>query len=218
MRLISFFKQITEFHQLSADDQVYLVKQNLIAISFFHSMFLYDAKRDIYHESETTDPVYSGDDWNKTLNERFHLELRQIRNDFFDLLQSNDAVIKLVFLVLIFTDRLASNQSSTNSKINTNTSLRFNGQAVYAELLYKYFLHQYGATKAPVLFAQCVSKLMKLQQLVDEVRSNILEFIDMSQLSPLMESLLLWIETNASSYLLGPVSQASNTFKKFSVH
>ena len=154
-------------------------------------MFLYDAKNNTYHESETTDPVYSGEDWNNTLNERFHLELHQIRNDLFDLLQSNDALIKLVFLILIFTDRLALNPSSNHSKINLNTSVRFNAQAVYAELLYKYFLHQYGATKAPILFAQCVSKLMKLQQLIDGIRSHILEYVDMAQLSPLMESLLL---------------------------
>lgn len=191
MRLISFFKQINEFQQMSADDQVYLVKSNLIMICFFHSMFLYDGKTNTYHESDTTDPIYSGDDWNKTLNEQFHIELHRLRNEFFDLFQSNDAVIKLVFLILIFTDRLTWNQSLNNGKINTNTSVRFNAQAVYAELVYKYFLHQYGAPKAPMLFAQCISKLMKLQQLIDEVRSNILECVDLSQLSPLMESLLL---------------------------
>ena len=191
MRLISFFKQIGEFQQLSSDDQVYLVKLNLILISFFHSIFLYDTKKNYYHETDTTDPIYTVEEWNKTLNENFHFELQRIRNDFFDLLQSNEALIKLVFLILIFTDRVGSSQLSNNSKINTNTSVRFNAQAVYAELLYKYFLHQYGSTKAPMLFVQCVSNLMKLQKMVDEIREKIFQYVDISQLSPLMESLLL---------------------------
>ena len=192
MRLITFLKHIAEFQQLTEDDRVYLVKLNLIVLSFFHSIFLYDPVRSTYHERNTTDPVYSGEDWVKSFNGQFHADIRQLRSDFLDLFPSSDIMIKLSFLIFIFSNRVSLNEANQYSTIKAQSSSIFNAQNVFGDLLYKYCLNQHGVTAAPIMFTRYVSKVMKLQQLIDEVRFTIRNYVDIRQLSPLMENLLLW--------------------------
>ena len=118
MRLITYIKQINEFQQLNSDDQIYLVKLNLLTISFFHSIFIYDPRTDSYHEPNTNDPIFSGKDWIKTLNKQFHLEMKQLRNDLIDIFQSDDIIIKLMFLILVFSNQMSS-KSICSMFINT---------------------------------------------------------------------------------------------------
>ncbi|CAF3616944.1 unnamed protein product, partial [Rotaria sp. Silwood2] len=53
MRLITYIKQLNEFQQLDKEDQVYVVKLNLLTICFLHSIFIYDPRTDCYHEQDT---------------------------------------------------------------------------------------------------------------------------------------------------------------------
>lgn len=191
MRLITYIKQINEFQQLDKDDQVYLVKLNLLTICFLHSLFIYDPRTDSYHEQDTIDPLFPGKDWNKTLNRQFHLELKQIRNDLIDIFQSDDIIIKLFYLVLLFSNYTSLNQSSEFVFTYTNSLNIFKGQNVFTDLLYRYCLHQYRFNQAPVLFLRYINKLMKIQRLVDEIKFTINNYIDVAGVSPLMQSLLL---------------------------
>ncbi|CAF4402166.1 unnamed protein product, partial [Adineta steineri] len=50
MRLISYIKQLNEFQQLKQEDQVYLIKLNLLPLCFFHLIFIYDPRTDLYYE------------------------------------------------------------------------------------------------------------------------------------------------------------------------
>jgi hypothetical protein len=190
MRLISFLKQITEFQQLTDDDQVYMIKLNLIVLSFFHWMFLHDPAKNTYHEQDTTDPVYSGEDWMRTFNEQFHSDIQQLRKDFLDIFPSNDIMMQLSFLVLIFSNRVSLNEANQQSTAKAQSLSIFNAQNVFGDLLYKYCLSQVGTSGAPVTFARYVSKVMKFQQLIDEIRFSIRDYVDITQLSPLMESLV----------------------------
>ena len=203
MRLIAFLKQITEFEQLNADDQVYLIKLNLIVLSFFHSMFLYDPTTNTYHEQDSTDPFYSAEDWTRTFNEQFHADIQRLRDDFLRLFPSSDIMIKLSFLILIFSNRLSLNEGSQCSTINTHSLGIFRAQNVFTDLLYKYCIDQHGSVAAPVMFTRYVSKLMKLQQLIDGIRVTISDYVDITQFSPLMESLLLWLmKSSITQFLL----------------
>ncbi|CAF4085016.1 unnamed protein product, partial [Adineta steineri] len=92
MRLISYIKQLNEFQQLKPEDQVYLIKLNLLTLCFFHSIFIYDPRTDLYYEPNTKDPYFSGKDWNKTLNKQFHIEMKQLRNDIIDIFQLDDII------------------------------------------------------------------------------------------------------------------------------
>ncbi|CAF4300115.1 unnamed protein product, partial [Rotaria magnacalcarata] len=191
MRLISYLKQTNEFQQLDADDQVYLVKLNLLTICFLHSIFIYDPSTDSYHERDTIDPSFSSTDWNRLLNAQFHIEMKQIRNDIIDTFQSDDIVIKLFYLVLLFSNQMSLNQSSKCLLTNNNSLSIFKGQNVFTDLVYRYCLHQYGSEQAPILFLRYVNKLMKIQKLVDEIKHAINNSIDITDLSLLMQSLLV---------------------------
>jgi hypothetical protein len=192
MRLITFIKQMNEFRQLPQDDQIHLVKLNLLTICFYRSIFLYDPTTNAYHEENTTDPFYPARDWTtNTLDRQFHAAMKQLRNDLIDIFQWDDTIIKLVFLILLFSNQVSLNDSVRCASTHINSSAIFHVQNVFTDLVFKYCVHQYGLAKASTLFARYVSKLMKLQHLVDEMRHHIHDYIDPSQLSPLMESLLL---------------------------
>ncbi|CAF3519186.1 unnamed protein product [Rotaria socialis] len=191
MRLVAYIKQINEFQQLDDDDQVYLVKLNLLTICFLHSIFTYDPRTDCYHERDTMDPAVSGKDWNTTLNRQFHIEMKQIRNDLIDIFQSDDIVVKLFYLILLFSNQMSLNQSSKCLLTDNNSLSIFKGQNVFTDLVYRYCLYQYGFDQAPILFLRYVNKLMKIQKLVDEIKYTINNYIDIGELSLLMQSLLM---------------------------
>jgi hypothetical protein len=187
MRLITFIKQIPEFQQINPNDQVSLVKLNLIVMIFLHSLFLYNPSTNTYHEADTTDPIFSHADWIQTFNGHFHADLSRLQQRLFDIFQNNDIIIKLLILILLFSNRLSVDQAAPQSCSITI----FHAQNVFTDLLYKYFLHQFGIAKAPGLFARCVSHLIQLQTIVDEIKQSIHHYVNVSELSPLMESLLL---------------------------
>ena len=191
MRLITFFKQLSEFQQLPQDAQIRLVKLNLMTICFFHSIFLYDPTTDAYHEENTTDPLYPARDWTNTLDRPFHAAMKQLRKDLMDIFQWDDTIVKLAFLILLFSNQVSLRDSPTSTPTRISSEKIFHAQNVFTDLIFKHCVHQYGLGKASTLFARYVSKLMKLQQLVDEIRHHIHDYIDTSQLTPLMESLLL---------------------------
>lgn len=191
MRLITYIKQINEFQQLDKQEQVYLVKLNLLTMCFFHSIFIYDPRTDSYHEQETTDPLFSGKDWIKTLNKQFHLDMKQLRNDLLEIFQMDNIIIKLSLIILLFSQQLSLNHSSQYVLPDINTLNIFKAQNVFTDLVYRYYLHQYGSYKAPILFTQYINKLMKLQLLVDEIKYKINDYMDITQLSPLSQSIVV---------------------------
>lgn len=188
MRLISFIKQINEFQQLQKSEQIHLVKLNLLTICFFHSIYIYDPRTDAYHEQDTTDPLFSRKDWIRTLNEQFHLEMKHLRNDLLEIFQMDNNIIKIFYIILLFSQQMSLVESSTYTEINPVNI--FQAQNVFTDLAYRYCLDQYGPVKAPKLFAQYTLKIMKLQQLVDHIKFNINDYIDTTELSPLAQSLL----------------------------
>jgi len=191
MRLITYIKQINEFHQLNSVDQVYLIKSNLLTICFFHSIFIYDPQTDNYHEHNTNDPLFSGQYWIQTLNKQFHFEMKQLRNDLIDIFPSDDIITKLGFLILLFSNQLSSNQSSQCLLTDIKSLNIFKAQNIFTDLMYKYCLYQYGSQKAPILFSRYVHKIMKIQQLVDQIKYTIDNYMETTQLSTLMQSILV---------------------------
>jgi hypothetical protein len=191
MRLITYLKQLHEFQQLDKNEQLYLIKLNLLTICFFHSMFIYDPRTDSYHEENTNDPLFSGKDWVKTLNKEFHLEMKQLRNDLLEIFQMDNIITRLFFIIVLFSHQVTLNQSSQCILTDIDSPSIFKAQNVFIDLVYRYCLHQYGPFKAPVLFTRYVNKIMKMQQLVDEIKYTINDYMDTTELSPLTQSLLV---------------------------
>lgn len=191
MRLVTFIRQITEFKQLDITEQIHLVKLNLLAICFFHSMFIFDPRTNSYHEQDTTDPLFSENDWIKTLNMKFHLKMKQLRNDLLDIFQMDNVIIKLFFIILLFSQQITLNQSSQCTLTDINSLNISKAQNVFTDLVYRYCVNQYGLSQAPILFMRYVNKIMEIQQLVDEIKYTIHDYMDTTELSPLIQSLVM---------------------------
>jgi len=186
MRLITYFKQIPEFQQLDEDEQVYLVKLNTLTTAFLHSIFIYDRKKAVYHEQDTTDPLFLETDWINTINKEFHDEMKQIQNNLIEITQIDDKIIKIFYLIILFSNHF----NLKYSNLYYNPLSIFKAQNIYNELLYKYCLHHYGLHKSSKLFLRYISNIMKLQKLITELKSTIHDYIDITKLSPLIQCLL----------------------------
>ena len=191
MRLITFFKQTKEFHELDLSTQLYLIKLNLITICFYHSLYIYDSQTDSYHEHDTNDPIFSGSDWTNTLNKQFHSQMNLIRMKIIDDLQSDQHIMKLIMFIVLFSRSVCRFQFNERTCIDNNQADIFKRQNIYTELLYRYCLQQYDLSKAPVIFMKYIFNIMKIQQLVDELKYNIQEYIGITELSPLIQSLIM---------------------------
>ena len=188
MRLISFIKQVNEFQQLDKSEQLHLVKLNLLTICFFHSIYIYDPRRDAYHQQDTTDPLFSRKDWIRTLNEQFHSDMKQLRNDLIEIFQMDNHIVKLFYIILVFSQQMSLVESVSLVEINSLNI--YKAQNVFTDLIYRYCLDQFGPIETPKLFSRYTFKLMKLQQMIDHIKHNISDYMDVTQLSPLAQSLL----------------------------
>ena len=183
MRLITYFKQIPEFQQLTRDDQLHLVKLNSLSIVFLHSLLIYDSKTNVYHELESNDPLFLERDWVNTLTQDFHQQMKRI---YHDLIPSDDKILKLFFLLALFSDTFVDSSSS----INCHSLEIFRIQNIFNDLLYRYCLHSYGPVNSAKLYLRLVTRLMQLQALVQDIRQTIHQWIDTTELPALMQSLL----------------------------
>lgn len=187
MRLICFVKQMPEFQNLNRDDQIYVVKLNCLTLTFLHSIFIYDEELRVFHEPDTNDSLFSEQDWTKTINEDFHDEMKRIQRDLSNLIHSDEKILKLFFLLILFSDSCYL----TSSNISLDLSIQlFHRQNLYSDLLYKYFLQTYGLICGSKLFLRYISKIIRIQQLVHDLRNRIENYLDINELSPLMRSLI----------------------------
>jgi hypothetical protein len=117
--------------------------------------------------------------------------MKQLRNELLDIFQMDNVIIKLFYVILLFSQQLSLNQSSQCLPLDIQPFNIFKAQNVFTDLVYRYCLQQYGSIKAPILFAQYIMKIMKLQQLVDEIKYTIDSYVDVTQLSSLTQNLLV---------------------------
>ncbi|CAF0834477.1 unnamed protein product [Adineta ricciae] len=186
MRLITYFKQIPEFQHLTMDEQIYLVKLNTLLIAFLHSMFIYNVENVIYHEPNTDDPLFLEKDWTKTITKEFHQEMKQIRSNLNEILQTGTQTMSVIFLINLFCIGFTSKSPPDNL-----TALHIlHAQSVYNELFWKYCLHHYDLSKSLRLHLQLTTSIMKLQTLISNFCARIHDYLDVTKLSPLMQSLL----------------------------
>ena len=187
MRLISYVKQIPEFQQLTGEEQIHLVKVNILPIAFLHSIFIYDPKTSAYHEPDTNDPLFLEKDWTGTISEGFHQEMKQIRHKLSDLCQVDTQIMITAILIHFFSNHFTSESSSLTHLSTLNI---LHAQNIYNDLLWKCCLHHCGLGKSVQLVMQYTVSMMKLQTLISELRSTITDYVDITKLPPLMQSLV----------------------------
>lgn len=189
IRLITYLRKIPEFQLLDPEDRVTLVKHNLLAVVFMHTVLLYDPIADTYHEHNTQDPIFSGRDWIEILGDEFYHKITLTAKKLIETLEYDRVVVKILLLIILFTKAFCGYDIQNEPSLNTPWVVH-NTQYSYVELLYKYCLHQYGFQRTISLFSQLINSLFSIQSLSSNFKNLVHTNIDATQLSPLMQSVL----------------------------
>ncbi|UJR26345.1 hypothetical protein I4U23_007679 [Adineta vaga] len=189
IRLITFIKHIPECGLFHPDDRVVLVKYNLLAVVFMHSVLLYNPIADTYHEHNTEDPIFQGTDWIKILGKEFYHELTDLATKLIEIVEYDRVIIK-IFLLLILTTKGFCGYDIVHEPSLKNFSSVFSTQNVYLDTLYRYCLHHYGEKTTVNIFSRTIGPLMSIQRLAVHLKDFVHDHVDPSQLSPLMQSVL----------------------------
>lgn len=192
IRLITYLKKIPEFDQFDPEDRVTLVKHNLLAVVFLHTVLIYDPFLDTYHEYNTEDPLFQGKDWIRVLGEDFYQDITTTAKKLIEVLEYDRVIAKFLLIIILFTKAFCGYDIIHEPSLNRPMFV-FTSQNIYIETLYKYCIHQYGLTRTVTLFTRLINQLFAVQRLAvhlkDFVHSEDSE-IDASQLSPLMQTVL----------------------------
>ena len=199
IRLISYLKKIPEFNLFDPEDRITLVKHNLLALVFIHTVLLYDPVGDTYHEHNTQDPIFEGKDWIHVLGEECHREFTATVKKLIHILEYDRVVIKVVLLIVLFTKGFCAYDLLHEPSLNQN-SIVFETHSVYVETLYKYCLQQYGFPRTVSLFTNLINELFTIQRLAIHLKDVVHTQIDASQLSPLMQTVLQLSDSNSTGW------------------
>lgn len=198
IRLITFLKKIPEFNSFDLEDRVTLVKYNLLAVVFMHVVLIYDPILNSYHEPDTDDPIFDGKDWINILGEQFYGELTRIATNLIQIVHNDRVIIKTFLLLILFTKGFCGYDIAHEPNLN-NLSLVFQTQNSYLESLYKYCLHQHGLSKTLTIFMNLPGHLLGVQRLAVHLKDYVHDHIDVSQISPLMQTVLQLTESIPST-------------------
>ncbi|CAF4803888.1 unnamed protein product, partial [Rotaria sp. Silwood1] len=198
LRLITYLRKIPEFELFDSEDRVTLIKHNLLAIVFIHIVLIYDPIADIYHEHNTEDPIFQGQDWIEILGEEFYYDITATVKKLIQILEYDRVLIKLLLLIILFTKGFCAYDIEHEPSLN-NTLIVFNTHNMYVEILYKYCLHQYGLNRTINLFTKLINRLFDIQRLSAHLKDFVHSNVDATQLSPLMQSVLQLSDSNLSS-------------------
>lgn len=189
IRIITYLKKIPEFEQFDPDDRVTLVKYNLLAVVFMHTVLIYDPIADTYHEHNTEDPIFQGKDWIRILGNELYNEITSTSKNLIEIIEYDRVVAKLLLLIILFTKGFCAYDIVHEPSLNRPTFV-LNAQNIYVETLYKYCIHQYGLSRTVTLFTRLISQLFAVQRLGVHLKDFVHSEINASQLSPLMQSVL----------------------------
>jgi len=199
LRLITYFRKTPEFEIFDSEDRVTLVKHNLLAVVFMHIVLIYDPIADTYHEHNTQDPIFQGKDWIKILGEDFYHDLTRTAKELIHILEYDRVIAKILSLIILYIKGFCGYDIVHEPTLN-NPSIVSNTQNIYVEILYKYCLHQYGLTRTINLFSRLINQLLAVQRLAIHLKDFVHSVIvDVSRLSPLMQSVLQFSDTSSSS-------------------
>ena len=189
IRLITYLKNIPNFDQFDAEDRIILVKHNLLAVVFMHVILLYDPIADTYHEHNTEDPIFKGEDWAQILGDEFYRQLTSTAKQLIHILEYDRVVVKMLLLIILYTKGFCSYDIEHEpSLIQPKIVLKNHND--FTELLFKYCSHQYGFERTVMIFTRLINPLQMIQRLAIQLKNLVHKDILASDLSPLMQSVL----------------------------
>ncbi|CAF2093465.1 unnamed protein product [Rotaria magnacalcarata] len=190
LRLINFFKRLSEFDTLNEIDKVNLVKNNLASIFFFHAALGYDPINDIYHEGiPSNDALLYGDDIRDAHGNNIHIRCILIMRSLSSIVQMDPRIMQLTLVIFLFAIRL-SNMINIREPPLTNRQQVFEAQNIYVEQLWIFLEKHFGLTRTIRTFTTLISKCLLIDTLFRDIQQDIHENVDRHYVPPIMRTLI----------------------------
>jgi hypothetical protein len=176
--LIYFYKHILEFKQFDTDDQILLIKCNMVNLIHLHHIIIQN-----FHE-----PPQMGTNMSKWISEDFHQQMSGTRKKF-DCFMKYPLVLQIALVVFIFSINLSTPRGSSQFMNYTNKRKLYDNQNFYVSVLWRYLNYLFGENEAIRSIQTIVFQILRYQTLMNTM-DELLRENNMHQdiLHPLMQS------------------------------
>ncbi|CAF3688844.1 unnamed protein product [Rotaria sp. Silwood1] len=176
--LIYFYKSIPEFKQLHIDDQVLLIKCNLIKIIHLHYILI---------EKFQENP-FIGIYMSKWINEDFHCQMSRTRR-YFDRFIEHPLILKLALVVLLFSINLSTPLGNNQFDDYINKVDIYKIQEFYTIILWRYLNYLFGEREAIHSIEIIITQILRFQKLMNIMEEIVRTRTDYNTFNQLMQSL-----------------------------
>ena len=176
--LIWYYKSIPDFKQLHLDDQVLLIKCNLLNIIHLHHIIV---------QNFQDDPKI-GEHMSKWIDPDFHRQMAETRRYFYRFTKY-PLLLKLTLIVFIFTMNLSMPDGSSQYDQYQNRAQLNECQDRYTTLLWNYLTHLFDEKDAIRAMEIIVTQILRYQQLMVIMRQFVRHGSKHDVLHSLMQSI-----------------------------
>ena len=160
--LINYFKLLPEFKELSMNNQILLIKSNLVKIIHFHCVLV----------DQFRDNNRIGAYMERWVSPEFHQGMARARQYSYRFIE-HPLIIKLVLIVLIFTiDLSVPYYRDTNDDYSNKDRIRVS-QDFYITLLWRYLISVYDEKEAIRSMNTIVAQVLRYQTLMNTMEAAI---------------------------------------------
>ncbi|CAF1107315.1 unnamed protein product [Adineta steineri] len=176
--LIYFYKHIPEFRQLDTDDQVLLIKCNMVDIIHLHLVIVQN-----FHENSKM-----AEHMSQWISLDFHRQMSGTRQKF-DRFMKYPAILQIALIVLIFSFNLSTPRGSSESMNYISKRKLYESQNYYVSLLWRYLNYLFDEQEAIRSMVLIVMQILHYQVLMT-IMDEMLQKSGMEDmLNPLMQSI-----------------------------
>jgi hypothetical protein len=176
--LIYFYKHIPEFKQFDIDDQVLLIKCNMIDVIHLHHIILQNFE----------EPPQMGTHMSKWISEDFHLQMSGTRHKF-DRFMKYPLILKIALIVFVFSINLSTPCGSSRWMTYKNIKQLNQTQNFYTSLLWRYLNYLFDEKEAVRSMQVIVTQILRYQILMITMGEIIQKSGQEDMFTPLMQSI-----------------------------
>ena len=153
--LISFYKSIPHFRQLDIDDQVLLIKNNLVNIVHLHHIIVQNFE----------DVTKIGEHMSQWIGKDFHHQMADTRRRFYRF-SKYPLLLELTLSVFIFSFNLSLPRPSTNSNGYKQRRQIIDCQNIFTTFLWNYITYLFDEEEAVKTMEIIVTQVLRYQNLM----------------------------------------------------
>ncbi|UJR31906.1 hypothetical protein I4U23_019380 [Adineta vaga] len=175
--LVYFYKFIPEFKQFELDDQILLIKCNMLSIIHLHLIIVEN-----FHENPRM-----GEHMPSWITPDFHRQMSRTRGRF-DRFMKHPHILQIALIVFIFSMNLSIPRGSSQYMHYKNRRKLYEIQNFYVSLLWRYLIYLFDEQEAQRSMSIIVMQILRYQLLMDTMDKAVRKTGQADLLNPLMKS------------------------------